>query len=264
MAIIKRCLGQGLQLFTHTTVENVASSSTNSDHWLLLTNNGNVECTKVVHATNGYASSLLSELVDKLIPVKGHAVALSPNTIHVSKPLTQTYGIYWNDDYDYLIQRPNDGNPLIYGGGERGDYYLISQALDNFDDSSVNPAVINNLLSMPREHFVSWVGDGNNQNDVRYAWSGILGFTPDGYPYVGEVPGKRGQFVLAGFNGHGMARGFLIVNALCQLMYGEPIHPPLPDVYLDIAARLRRTDRLWNERLLQARQTRKELEHLDA
>jgi hypothetical protein len=65
-----------------------------------------------------------------------------------------------------------------------------------------------------------------------YAWSGIIGVvsttssfgvtcssvsdwrytlcenkTTDSVPFIGEIPGKAGQFIGAGFNGHGMSQG---------------------------------------------------------
>src|SRR5262249_31565932 len=39
---------------------------------------------------------------------------------------------------------------------------------------------------------------------LTHRWSGPMGFTPDGLPLVGPVPGMPGVAVCAGFNGHGM------------------------------------------------------------
>lgn len=40
--------------------------------------------------------------------------------------------------------------------------------------------------------------------------SGIMGFTQSGDPFVGPAPGDdlKGQFISAGFSGHGMPRAF--------------------------------------------------------
>jgi len=32
----------------------------------------------------------------------------------------------------------------------------------------------------------------------------VQGATSDSLPHIGSVPGKKGQFIIAGFNGHGM------------------------------------------------------------
>lgn len=35
----------------------------------------------------------------------------------------------------------------------------------------------------------------------QYSWSGIIGLSKDGVPFVGEIPGKRGQWICAGHHG---------------------------------------------------------------
>ena len=37
-----------------------------------------------------------------------------------------------------------------------------------------------------------------------YSWSGIIGTSADSQPFMGAVPGKEGQFMCCGHNGHGM------------------------------------------------------------
>lgn len=45
-----------------------------------------------------------------------------------------------------------------------------------------------------------------------------MGFTNDFLPHVGQVPQKPGQFVIAGFNGHGMPQVFLSAKGLAQMV----------------------------------------------
>ena len=45
-----------------------------------------------------------------------------------------------------------------------------------------------------------------------------MGYTQDGFPYVGEVPGKPGQFIRAGFTGHGMPQIFLSAKAIAEMV----------------------------------------------
>ncbi|KAJ5329429.1 hypothetical protein N7452_009819 [Penicillium brevicompactum] len=54
-----------------------------------------------------------------------------------------------------------------------------------------------------------------------YAWTGILGITRDSVPVVGAVDGLEGQWVCAGFNGHGMAIAFTCALGLAKLVSGE-------------------------------------------
>lgn len=45
-----------------------------------------------------------------------------------------------------------------------------------------------------------------------------MGYTADFMPHVGEVPGKPGQFILAGFNGHGMPQILLSATGLAAMV----------------------------------------------
>ncbi|ORY53206.1 hypothetical protein BCR33DRAFT_761452 [Rhizoclosmatium globosum] len=62
---------------------------------------------------------------------------------------------------------------------------------------------------------------------VQHEWAGIMGFTRDGFPLVGELAGivdgcnAKGEFILAGFTGHGMSRCFLTAEAVAHLVVGK-------------------------------------------
>lgn len=45
-----------------------------------------------------------------------------------------------------------------------------------------------------------------------------MGYTDDGFPYVGDIPGKPGQYICAGFNGHGMPQAFLSAKAVASMI----------------------------------------------
>jgi len=51
-------------------------------------------------------------------------------------------------------------------------------------------------------------------------WTGIMGFTKSGDPFVGPVQGSdlEGQFVSAGFSGHGMPRAFACAQVLAEMI----------------------------------------------
>ena len=48
----------------------------------------------------------------------------------------------------------------------------------------------------------------------------VMGYTSDGFPFVGEVPKKPEQYICAGFSGHGMPQAFLSAKAVAT-MIGE-------------------------------------------
>jgi glycine/D-amino acid oxidase-like deaminating enzyme len=45
-----------------------------------------------------------------------------------------------------------------------------------------------------------------------------MGYSNDGCPYVGEIPERSGQYVCAGFSGHGMPQTFLAAEATASMV----------------------------------------------
>jgi glycine/D-amino acid oxidase-like deaminating enzyme len=45
-----------------------------------------------------------------------------------------------------------------------------------------------------------------------------MGNTSDALPHIGEVPEKKGQFIAAGFNGHGMPNIFLATKGIAKMI----------------------------------------------
>ncbi|KAF5598367.1 FAD dependent oxidoreductase [Fusarium pseudocircinatum] len=249
VAVIQKAVDSGLQLFTHTPALEVTSAT--ERRWQVRTNRGIVLCDAVFHATNGYASHLLPELTRKVVPVKGNVVAIEPSKEFAARPLGHTAGIQWGEDFDYMIQRPTDGKPLIYGGGDLHHHRRLLGPIGDADDSTTTPEIISALLQFPVKHFQQW-GETSN---ARYTWSGVMGFTADGFPLVGEVPGRPGQFISAGYTGHGMARAVLTIRALMQQYFGEAVDSRVPQLYFDIANRLQNKDDEWENMLDEAYDT---------
>ncbi|KAG7087670.1 hypothetical protein E1B28_013618 [Marasmius oreades] len=80
------------------------------------------------------------------------------------------------------------------------------------------------------------VGEGH-----QYGWTGILGMTKDSVPFIGKVPGKEGQWVIAGFNGHGMARIFGCAPGLVKsIMGGRWADTGMPECFEITPERLER------------------------
>ena len=45
-----------------------------------------------------------------------------------------------------------------------------------------------------------------------------MGYTSDLQPHVGAIPGRLNQFILAGFNGHGMPVIFLAAKGIAEMI----------------------------------------------
>ena len=46
-----------------------------------------------------------------------------------------------------------------------------------------------------------------------------MGYSYDTNPHIGEVPGKPGQYILAGFNGHGMPVIWLSAKGITDMLH---------------------------------------------
>lgn len=45
-----------------------------------------------------------------------------------------------------------------------------------------------------------------------------MGYTTDFLPHIGPIPGKLGQMIMAGFNGHGMPQTFLSALRVARML----------------------------------------------
>ncbi|EEB96854.1 hypothetical protein MPER_03934, partial [Moniliophthora perniciosa FA553] len=96
-------------------------------------------------------------------------------------------------------------------------------------------SVCNKVVGKALRGFLgSLYDDGQeDQRSVEHEWTGIMGYTKTGDPFVGPVvdpnpvPMKEyeGQYLAAGYNGHGMPRAFgcaeLIASMLLADMQGK-------------------------------------------
>ncbi|KAH8091664.1 FAD dependent oxidoreductase [Cristinia sonorae] len=199
----------------------------------LSTPRGPISCSYVIHATNAYVSHLLPHMAgpEGVIPTRGQVIATRAKV--TADILTKVAGSA-NEDYEYWFPRPVRGAEedmskyplIIFGGGrevtlpEGGEYYVT-------DDSVVNPKVGQFLREfLPR----TFPGRFELNNEPEMEWTGIMGFTKSTDPFVGPVvdrskPGSgksfAGQYVSAGYTGHGMPRAFACAEAVAQMVVAE-------------------------------------------
>lgn len=48
-----------------------------------------------------------------------------------------------------------------------------------------------------------------------------MGFSGDGFPLVGPMPGEKGLYIAAAFQGHGMVNCLMCAKALTQIVTGK-------------------------------------------
>ncbi|KAK7685831.1 hypothetical protein QCA50_011177 [Cerrena zonata] len=190
----------------------------------LSTPRGTVSCSYVVHATNGYTSHLLPHLAgpNGIIPKRAQIIATRAS---VTQDVMKKIAGVANDGLEYWFPRPLKGSekyPLvIVGGGEEIEFELYKT-----DDSVLNEPVGKGLRrfmpSVYPERF-----DAAREPEME--WTGILSYTKSGDPFVGPVidpaypenPAHEGQFVSAGYSGHGMPRAYACAEAVSQMVVAD-------------------------------------------
>lgn len=159
---------------------------------------------RVLLAMNAYLPQLYEELGRYVRPVRAQMLATEP-----MMPRWMHVPAYSHEGYFYVRQAPS-GAVLV--GGAR---HLHVRDEVGYEDAPT-PAVQHDLLRYLNGHFPQTQG-----LEVRRRWSGVMGFSPDGLPVVGEVPGIDGSFWAAGFTGHGMGYGFRFGRLLAELLLGQ-------------------------------------------
>ncbi|CAG9984216.1 unnamed protein product [Clonostachys byssicola] len=208
------------------------------DVYQLTTPRGTIRASKVIHCTNGYAANLLPNLVGKLYPLRG---TMSEQQLGPSFPesgaeysWTSTgLGSYDKNSDElfvnlwYAQQTPKSRNLFI--GGE---HQPIKEML-NDDDSKISPSARAHLSAITSKIF-----HNAEPTSVKNMWSGIMGFTADLFPFVGhlskEMTGRdgNGEFIAAGFSGHGMDKCWLCGEAAALMALGEDVPSGFPKPFL--------------------------------
>ncbi|KAJ3173463.1 hypothetical protein HK101_011033 [Irineochytrium annulatum] len=173
---------------------------------------GVVHARVVVHACNAWTAALLPGV--PVTPVRNQVVVTGP----LEKRLLPSFAFSANSGYEYMSGR-DDGRIVL--GGMR--YLTEGMEWGVCDDAALDPRVSAALKSYLGERFPSLEG----KVEVEREWAGIMGWSPDGLPFVGVVPDSAGgQIVAAGFSGHGMPRALLCGRAVAQMVAGVNVDVP--------------------------------------
>ncbi|KAJ7612451.1 FAD dependent oxidoreductase [Mycena polygramma] len=200
---------------------------------------------------------------------------------------TRSFVLYAGGKYDYLTQQPSalpssqssyppPAAEFMFGGGlargEMGSGAIIKE-LGVADDRSWSldtGAYLGGALSM---YFGGWgaegrddesksidgeaAGEESEEGRVKKLWTGILGISADGRPWVGRLPPKisgrpalarktcskdksrlapPGEWISAGYSGEGMVHAYLSGKALARMVL-QRTDDAIPDAFLVTEAR---------------------------
>lgn len=211
---------ESVNLQTHTPVHDVKPSPNGG--FTIETSRGKMHAKKVVHATNGYVKSLLPEYAANIVPCKGICCHIAVPEGQIAPHVNNSY-IIRTPEHDgavlsYLIPRADGG--IIVGGASALFRPHLDQWYDNVDDSILIDSAKDYYDNYMQRTFRGWENSGAKVKDI---WTGVMGYSFDSNPHVGEIPGKPDQLIIAGFNGHGMPVIYLAAKGLAKMIReGKP------------------------------------------
>lgn len=198
MHLVRLLIAAGVNLQTYTP----ATSVTAHPHggFVVETPRGRVRAGKVIHASNAYVSALLPEYAQSIIPCKGICCRITVPEGVTAPLLTNSYINRAEDNtLSYLIPRA-DGS-IVVGGAASVFRPFREQWYDNVDDSVLIDSAKDYYDGYMQRTYRGWEDTGARVDNI---WTGVMGYSYDSNPHIGKVPDREGQFILAGFNGHGM------------------------------------------------------------
>ncbi|KAH8668884.1 FAD dependent oxidoreductase [Xylariales sp. PMI_506] len=236
LGLVSKLIRKGLNVQANTPVYSVSDQQDANGRWIVTTPRGSISASKVVYATNGYTAAIAPQFKKKIIPVRGICSRIVPAADAPVQRLNNTYSLRYKPALaDYMIARL-DGS-IIIGGAKEPFWHDRSQWYDVTDDTTLIEPAKPYFDGLIQRHFKGWEDSGAYTDKL---WTGIQGWTTDRMPYIGEVPEKPGQYIFAGFNGHGMPIICLGSESLADIIMGQKFEDTaLPKLFKPTVERLR-------------------------
>ncbi|MCY3780075.1 MAG: FAD-dependent oxidoreductase [Chloroflexi bacterium] len=160
----------------------------------------------VMLCTNAYSPRIDAFFVGKVLPTRAQCLVTEPID-HVPVP----YCGY--SDYGYMYYRSTFDGRFLLGGGRQ---HFRSEENDTTEDR-----ITCNVQGYLDDYLKKYFPDVDAP--VAQRWSGIMGFSFDGLPLVGTLPGRSRIGFAVGFTGHGLAlAGATAERAVDRLINGIP------------------------------------------
>lgn len=236
-----------INLQTHTTVQSVPGTRDEDGLFKLSTDRGAIRAKKVVFANNGYIAGTLPMMRGMIVPWKGTCSYCKKSQDANTQARTFTYNVFKDPSHVEYINHRLDGNTII--GGAR-DVIESNQAawLSTVDDNALieEPKVREYFEDRLEAYWQDWTDAGAH---VKQLWTGIMGYTHDEYPLIGEVPGRDGQYMLAGYSGAGMTNISLSAKGIAEMVSNDvPFDKVgIPRIYEVTSERLERFRKMMSQ-----------------
>jgi len=161
----------------------------------------------VVVAADGALPALVPAYDGRVRARRLHMVASEPTERVVDQLVYPRWG------YEYFQQRP-DGRLLL------GGFSDLDGAASYTDREEGSAEIWARLESYLRDEL-------GLDTKVTHRWVGVVGYTDDQLPFVGEVPGRPGLYVAGGYSGHGNVPGYLAGEEIADAIAGQGRQEPV-------------------------------------
>jgi sarcosine oxidase subunit beta len=197
----------GAAIATHTAVTQVVA--TRPGEFTVWTKR---ECIRAQHVVYACSSALpsLAPGAPHVHPRRGQVLA--------TERLPRIFTVGMAVDYGSVYWRQTDDGAVLIGG-------CRSSAPAGEEDTDA-PQVTEHVQRALRGFLLS-VFPNLPPIRVRLRWAGIQDSTEDGRPIVGRLPDRDGQWVIAGFGGHGLPAGLGAGRALAESISTNQTSPIL-------------------------------------
>lgn len=250
--VLAKTFPSRLAIETETPVSGVIFDSTTDDKYpyRLSTPRGEVRAAKVAYCTNGYTGNLLPSLRGSIYPLKGTMTVQDMGPGYENKGDSTSWAVHYEPYPDPKDETFADG--LIYGmqnvktgtmffGGQKSSMADMLTA----DDTTLSSSSVTYLQESVSSLFGHESNPDRETSSIVSSWSGIMCFSSDGMPLVGQVPSslthtEGGEWVCAAYCGYGMPSAWLAGESLGQMILGRPPQDVLPEAYLITQDRLGR------------------------
>ncbi|POS69988.1 FAD dependent oxidoreductase superfamily protein [Diaporthe helianthi] len=223
--LLNQSLDEGALLFTQCPALKISKSSNTTEAWWdIETPKGTITAQTVIHCSNGFVGHLVPQLKAYVTPTRAQALSFVPPAAlsghnMLASTMSLRYSLY---KFYSVMQRKADGIFIVGASIRNPDLSRETvEGMATRDDTLFNDEIKHDIIANFEKHLpVCESGRLKHGEGAQHSWSGILGMTTDSVPFVGRLDDWPGQYVCAGFNGHGMARIFNCAPAVVKMIHG--------------------------------------------
>ncbi len=200
--LVRRAREAGVVIIAQTAVTGLVKTATGFD---VVTARGTTRAAQVAVCSNGYTDKVTKDLRRRVIPLRSAMIATEPLESGLIKQLMPNNRVYGDSRRLVAYYRPSpDGKRILFGARGSG-----------LDD---NPVA--NLRSL--RFSLSEIYPQLSGVPISHVWSGLVAYTFDHVPHVGQFGGGQqgGVFYAMGYCGSGVARASYFGNKLGRKMLG--------------------------------------------